>query len=885
MSRLAVAVMLSCSARNAIAQAVDGDGSISLYQAEDLSFLVTDTKQPISYSLAPDSYSGHYVLSLQGKGVRALMHKALKHRELLQSGVVESFAIRDAEHVTVLLKAPSEGLIAKSAGASSGGETCLVVGPANANFPAQCPLASATSEQAAKPAAGIYDISVNQQDMGASIVLADADGGFLFDAQELNDWRLTGIPKEGLETVSYDGKRYVKLSGVKGVEVSADASTSTIRISSAPSDFSPTILHVNQAVSEQPTPSNYGAFFNYNLSAVSSGRHVQTGALLEANVFGPVGNASSSFIVHSHSAGSSMVRLDSYFEKDSPDSISSFRIGDSLTGATDWALADRFAGVQWATNFSTRPDLVTLPMHSLTGVASVPSTVELFLNQTLIMRQNLAEGPFAIEQLPVITGNGQLRMVVRNALGEQQTIEQPFYADASLLRPGLRSFSYEAGVERHNYGLISNDYGRPLAVGTERIGLTDHFTAAFHGEWQPGVQTVGASASMLLSTFGVLSSALAGSHGCNKDGGLLGLGFDHHGAGLDLGLRMQATTPHFSQLGLAPHMRPPKLMFSAYAALPLNRRGTLAFNFTKQSQRTAPSLTIAGVSYNQSFGPYGFLQMSLMHASGSTGGMMVGLNYTLPIGTLSSASLYVQRQGSTMQDTAQFQQNTPYGDGVGYRVLAGFGAQHRGEADLTANTSSTAYYVSVAHDQAGNGYQASAMGSIALLGGEIHFARQIPDSFGVVRLPGYPGVRVYEDNQLIGTTDRNGNAFVPNLRSYQSNTIQIDQADMPLDVELATTTMHAVPYAHSGLVVTFPTAKANNRSYILVQGNGAFVPAGSQVVEQGTTYPVGFDGLVYVPELTSITKLVASWPGGQCTASLEQKTDGDSNQPMHLTCR
>jgi outer membrane usher protein len=884
-SRLAVAIVLSLSARHAMAQGADGDEGISSYRSANSSFLVAHTRQAVTYSLAPDSYQGHYVLALQGPGIRELMRKALANRSLLNSGMVESFGMRDADHVTVLLKAPSEGLIARQAG-TGGGESCLVIGAAAARFPDQCPLDKPKAAPGAKPQAGFYEIYVNEQDMGASVVLVDTDGGFLFDVQDLDAWRLTSTAKAGLKTVSYEGKRYVKIAGSHGIAVNEDAAASAIHIVSAPTAFAPTVLHVIQTTSARPTPSSYGAFLNYNLSAVSSARQVQTAALLEANAFGPIGTASSSFIVNSHSAGTSFVRLDSYFEKDNPDAISSLRIGDSLTGATDWSLSERFAGVQWASNFATRPDLITLPLQSMRGVASVPSTVELYLNQNLIMRRDLAAGPFAIDQLPVITGNGELRMVVRNALGQQQTIQQPFYADASLLRPGLRSFSYEAGLERRNYGLVSNDYGRPLASGTERIGLSDHLTTAFHGEWQPGTQTLGASASVLLSSFGVLSSAIAGSHGRNHSGGLVGLGFDHHTVGLDFGFRAQATSAHFNQLGLTPGMRPPKSLISAYASVSLNRGGALAFNFTKQDQRTGPRLKIAGLSYNQSLGRYGYLQMNLMHASGSSGGMMAGLSYTLPLGTRSSASVDFQRQGHSTQELMQYQRNAPYGEGIGYRVLAGLGAQRRGEADLTANTDSTSYYVSVADSATGSGVQASATGSIALLGGEIHFARQIPDSFGIVRLPGYPGVRVYEDNQPVGRTDRNGNAFVPNLRSYQDNTIQIDQADLPMDVELATTTIHAVPYARSGLVLRFPTLQANNRSYTLVQRSGAYVPAGSQVVEEGNTYPVGFNGLVYLPQLSPTSKLAASWPGGQCTASLAPQTgDALDDHPIRLECR
>jgi outer membrane usher protein FimD/PapC len=58
------------------------------------------------------------------------------------------------------------------------------------------------------------------------------------------------------------------------------------------------------------------------------------------------------------------------------------------------------------------------------------------------------------------------------------------------------------------------------------------------------------------------------------------------------------------------------------------------------------------------------------------------------------------------------------------------------------------------------------------------------------------------------------------------------------------------------------------------------------VVEEGNTYPVGFNGLVYLPQLSPTSKLAASWPGGQCTASLAPKTgDALDDHPIRLECR
>jgi outer membrane usher protein len=884
MLRLAMAAVFAMSSEGVAGQP-DTLGSIGLYQEGAHSFVFIATQEPVTYSLTPDSDAGQYVLSLQGKGISELMRRALRRPDLLTTGIVESFAMIDADHVDVLLRSPPEGLELKDVSGTRGMDHCVLVGVAHSAFPTACPAGRPQPQPASKLSQGIYEIFVNGEDEGAAIVLSNGDGEFLFDADDLKSWRINPAFADSLDHVIYEDKKYVSVSHAQGVTVVEDAKASAIRITFNPSDFQATVLRVNRAVAGDPTRSSYGAFLNYNFSAQSTQGHTTGGALLDANAFGPAGTASSDFLIRTDTTGPTTVRLDSYFEADNPTAVSTFRVGDSLTGASDWALPERFAGVQWATDFSTRPDLVTFPLQSLAGTASVPSTVELFLNQSLLLRQEVPEGPFAIQQFPVITGDGQLRMVVLNALGEQQTIDQPFYADASLLQPGMQSYSYEAGFERLNYGLLSNDYGGLLASGTDRLGITDNFTGAIHGEWRPGIQTLGVSAAMLVSTWGVLSSSLAGSHDLDGNGALFGLGFDHHDALFDFGFRAQVTSRDFNQLGLAPGMLSPSSMLSAYAALEVAKGGSLAFNVTQQNQRNQPSLGVEGMSYSQSLGAYGYVQLSVMHTRGEDGGMLVGMNYTCPFGSRSSAALDVQRQGGTTQETVQFQQNAPYGNGLGYRLLAGLGPDSHGEADVTENTDTTSYYLALANTDGNNAYQANATGSVALLDGEVHFTRQIPDSFGVVRVPGYSGVRVYEDNQLVGTTDASGDAFVPNLRSYQANGIQIEQADLPLDVDVSSTSMTAVPYLHSGLILTFPVKQIDNTSYVLVRPNGAFVPAGSQAVYEGQTYPVGFNGLVYVPTLAPSQTLMVSWPTGHCVTDLSKERRGKTDAMPRLECQ
>ena len=75
-----------------------------------------------------------------------------------------------------------------------------------------------------------------------------------------------------------------------------------------------------------------------------------------------------------------------------------------------------------------RPDLVTFPLPTLSGSAAVPSTLTVLMNGNLVASSQVAAGPFEIPQLPAISGAGTITMTVTNALGQQVTMTQPFYA-------------------------------------------------------------------------------------------------------------------------------------------------------------------------------------------------------------------------------------------------------------------------------------------------------------------------------------------------------------------------------------------------------------------------------------------------------------------------
>src|SRR5262249_15227234 len=155
-----------------------------------------------------------------------------------------------------------------------------------------------------------------------------------------------------------------------------------------------------------------GGFLNYDVVATRAEGGNALNGLVEASVFGSAGAGVVRYLERHSDTRTQSTRLDSTWTQDRPEAIASFRLRHSITGASKWwGGAVRFGGIQWASNYATRPGLVTLPLPSVLGEAAVPSTFDLYVNDALRSRNSVPGGPFSVDNIPVVTGEGEIRLV------------------------------------------------------------------------------------------------------------------------------------------------------------------------------------------------------------------------------------------------------------------------------------------------------------------------------------------------------------------------------------------------------------------------------------------------------------------------------------------
>lgn len=731
--------------------------------------------------------------------------------------------------------------------------------------------ATTAATTAAAPNELLLEVHVNQQPgVETALLLATgtaANKNLFAKGSDLARWRLR-LPST--QPILSQGEPFYALDAIPGLSYRVNSATQTLWISATPTDFTDATL-VDGLITQNPRPQRtpWGGFINYDFLATRSSGLNSVSGLFEAGLFDEWGVGTSTFLGQNlNRSDRAFVRLDTVWTHDDPDNMTTLKVGDNITDAGLTGLATRFGGIQYGTNFSTQPYFVTFPLPALKGEATLPSTVQLYVNGVLKSTQQVPPGPFAVPAVPVVTGAGQATVVVQDMLGRQQVISAPFYATSNLLKAGLDDYSFSVGALRDNYGLSSNDYGPFATSGLFRHGFSSNFTGELHGEISPGLQDASLAGTYSTPAIGAVNLATAVSHGKLGDGVLGLLGLQQQWQIFNAGANLQLASPHFTELGYD-GLPAPRKQIAANGGVFLSHSSSGTLTYLDQESPLFGHVRLLTASYGVAVLRNGFLTLNAFHTlGGNNNGATV--TFTLPFGERSNVSVGMQRRNNGEQFSAQVQESLPAGSGSGYRVSTEVGPDAVNQAEYDYQNNLGTYRVGAMNAGGQTTYQGEANGALAFIGGGVFPTRQIASSFGLVQVPGVPRVTVYDDNQRVAVTDKNGDALLPLLRPYQNNAISLDAETLPLAAQVNTLNDSAVPRYRSGVVVKFPITSSRGATFTLKLADGQPLPAGAtvRIVGHQQDFPVGLNGEVYITGLEHSNTVEASWDHQRCWLNL-----------------
>ncbi len=715
-------------------------------------------------------------------------------------------------------------------------------------------------------------LSVNGQVSAQAVVILRTDtGDWLLPVDAMRAANLR-IPDSG--TLSFNGSEYVPLSLLSPEDIRFDEARQLLELRLRVDRFNASSLNVRSRAAAAPATTD-GAFLNYDIlldqGPIGMGKTLSAEGGLA--VLGGV--ALSNYLFIDRPGLREAIRLDTSFTRDDLGNMTSLRLGDAITRPSPpLGRPFRFAGLQWGTNFQTRPELVTVPVATVSGQAALPSTVDLYVDNVLQSRNALPPGPFSVSSLPLVSGEGEVLVKVTDLSGQQQIFSQRFYSSASLLAAGLSDYSIELGRLRRNFGTTNDDYGDAFTSASWRHGVSDRLTidAGVSLDQRKLGGLLGGIATSFPG-FGIVSAAAAASQGPDGSGAQLALAYERRTKRHSFSARSQIASENYRQTGIDPAQTLRRLdtLFYGYRA---GEFGSLGFSYTRQQRMTGDPISIATASVSTRQTAAGSLVLTL--AQTKTGGQSdhsLGLFWVLSLGRDTSASaMHLQSSTAESQDLLQLQKNMPPGEGWGYRLQAARNAPN--QASVFGQNAYSYARAEVAEFDGQTSVRAGLAGGIALLDGRWYASRRIDGSFGVVNLPGLANVRVYVDNQLVARTNVDGYALLPRLYPYMKNNVSIEQADLPLDAEIDSLRIQPVPAWRSGVRIEVLIRQGSAATLNLIRDDGTAVPAGATaILADGTAddqspYVVGRDGLVYLSGLKSENHLRVQWPTGQCEATI-----------------
>jgi outer membrane usher protein len=722
----------------------------------------------------------------------------------------------------------------------------------------------------------------------------DQDGHVWLPEKELQELRLR-LPKQ-TPYVHHEQKLY----NLARYPLQYQLDPYTLRLTiDAPGSLLPLqIMHRQREWVPALRPKHWGGFFNYDLFALHR-KHDQFSALFDFGLFNPYGAGHSNFLVYKNfrfpwagqDLSQRLIRLDTQWVLDQPEKISSWRFGDSMTSGIFFNGATRFAGIQYATNFSTQPNLITFPLPAFRGEANVPSTINVLVNNVSNQRAFTPGGPYVFDEIPAVTGAGTVNVVTQDLLGRSQVISFPYYASDQLLKQGLSNFSYEAGLIRRNYGISSIDYGRLLAVATYQRGITNRLTLGTHAELLARQQTIGFSADYLVEHYGVLAAGLSGAHQHRGNGVLCALGFTHQDSVFTYGVKGLWSSAHYLQIGDASFGRRPNWLSQTWAGYS-NRFGMFGASYTAVNHgvwvdtnySSLPHARLLTLSYNQTFLKSVLFTFGLVHDFSHARNTQAYLSFILPLDLDHSVSNFTSLQHHDWNNLTQLTKSLPTGVGYGYNIFANTQRNRIVGGDLILQNNIGTYhgFIAAGHDTS---YALDARGGLVYLDRPF-LARKIDKSFAVVRVRETPNINILYQNNSAGYTNRHGYLLIPDLLPYQENPIEVDATSLPLNIAFDDLKQTAMPYVQSGILVDFPVRRVQGVLIKLVRDDGDVVPAGATVMIDQQPYTVGYDGELYLIQAPDLLQGMVTWENHRCRFS---KTLPESYEPIiylgQIVCR
>lgn len=537
----------------------------------------------------------------------------------------------------------------------------------------------------------------------------------------------------------------------------------------------------------------------------------------------------------------------------------------------------------------------------ITGVAQSNARVTVTQNGNVVYQTYVAPGPFRLADLYQSGQGGDLTVTVTETDGSVRTWRQAFSSLPVMQRPG--GLRYEVSAGRYNGGGTLGAKEAPFALGSLIYGLPHNITVYGGALLSEKYLSFVAGKGVSLGEFGALSADITTStaelHNEKRQGQSYRVRYAKSllssGTSIDLTAYRYSTRDYLS--------------FGDYNSSGYQlREGEVPWKLARQRSNFQLRLS-------QQLGSYGSLYLSGSRSdywgreesnttlsagyNGSLAGISYGLNYTIdrlssrgewpqnrqlsfnmqvPFSLFSSrpalSRSYANYQMSNDSEGRVRQQMGMNGSAVEDRLswsVAQGGSnspQHiDGRRIVNLGWQGSKGMVSAGYSQSSrdSSLNLNANGGLVVHPGGVTLSQSLGNTVAVVSAPGAGGVSVMNGGIQ---TDGRGYAVVPYLSPYQSNTVSLNPATLPENVDLPQSSTRVYPTKGAVVNAAFKP-KIGYQALLTLTLAGRALPFGTVVTLTGEQNSgiVGDAGQVWMSGLPAQGVLTAHWGQGQCGAT------------------
>jgi outer membrane usher protein len=742
------------------------------------------------------------------------------------------------------------------------------------------------------------EVRVNGAPSGNWVLLEQ--NGILFATQDaLDEWRLTR--RENAPALAFRGQNWFSLSAVPGYESKLNFADQSVDLVFSPSAFAATRL-ASDAVALPPlSPSIPAVFFNYdinyNQSRFTQGAAVDTrdlGALTELGFSSDWGVFTQSAVARNVVTNDPLLkpswrRLETVFTRDLPERKLTLRLGDSNTRGGIGSRSVYFGGLQISRNFALSPGFISQPIPLIKGTSNAPSTVELYVNDSLRQTSKVPTGPFAIDNFPLLSGGGEVRLVVRDVLGRETVLVQPFFSHASLLEEGLADWSFEIGAVRENLGTDNANYGQRFTSGLYRYGFSKTITGEVSAQAGKETQTLGFGLAAALPGQILANASIASSRDRSAGSGqelTLGLEYSHLSHGVNA--RLASASQSYRQLGQGISFSPNKTEAAFNYSYNSERFGAVGIGLAQIKSYSTGEVRTASANYSVRIGERSSLSISATRAFGAgvaAPATSIGLSLNIPLANRMNSSTSVNSRSGQTDAYTSVSQGIAAETGTGWRALAGVRAdQGYAEAGVYTQASKALLTADISASRNQQSLRLGLQSAFVFVDGQLYASRRVQDSFALVEVPGYANVGVGFQGSVQARTDAKGMAFLPRLQPYQRNSVRLDPSELPISAEIDNIEQVAVPAARSGVKIVFPVRIGRAALIKIVLADGNEAPAGAEIelVGDKQEFFVARRGEAFITGLQPKNVLKLKHKGSSCEMRLDLPADTKQEDILRL---